>query len=131
MVQATRNSDPVVIVGAARTPLAAFQGALAGVSAPDLGATAVRAAWQRAGIKPQDVDEVLMGCVLSAGLGQAPARQAALAAGIPDSAGGTTINKMCGSGMKAVMQGVDAIGAGRGSSASARGRGTTAVPPAS
>ena len=107
-----RNSDPVVIVGAARTPLGRFQGALAGVSAPDLGATAVRAAWRRAGIKPQEVDEVLMGCVLSAGLGQAPARQAALAAGIPDSAGCTTVNKMCGSGMKAVMQGVDAIGAG-------------------
>ncbi|MDP6263267.1 MAG: acetyl-CoA C-acyltransferase [Rhodospirillales bacterium] len=106
------NSDPVVIVGAARTPLGRFQGALAGVSAPDLGATAVRAAWRRAGIKPQEVDEVLMGCVLSAGLGQAPARQAALAAGIPDSAGCTTVNKMCGSGMKAVMQGVDAIGAG-------------------
>ncbi len=105
-------SDPVVIVGAARTPLAAFQGALAGVSAPDLGATALRAAWRRAGIKPQEVDEVPMGCVLSAGLGQAPARQAALGAGIPDSAGGTTINKMCGSGMKAVMQGVDAIVAG-------------------
>ena len=107
-----RNSDPVVIVGAARTPLGRFQGALAGVSAPDLGATAVRAAWRRAGIKPQEVDEVLMGCVLSAGLGQAPARQAALAAGISDSAGCTTVNKMCGSGMKAVMQGVDAIGAG-------------------
>ena len=106
------NSDPVVIVGAARTPLGRFQGALAGVSAPDLGATAVRAAWRRAGIKPQEVDEVLMGCVLSAGLGQAPARQAALAAGISDSAGCTTVNKMCGSGMKAVMQGVDAIGAG-------------------
>ena len=85
------NSDPVVIVGAARTPLGRFQGALAGVSAPDLGATAVRAAWRRAGIKPQEVDEVLMGCVLSAGLGQAPARQAALAAGIPDSAGCTTV----------------------------------------
>ncbi len=112
MIQATRNSDPVVIVGAARTPLAGFQGALAGVSAPDLGATAIRAAWRRAGIKPQEVDEVLMGCVLSAGLGQAPARQAALAAGIPDSVGCTTVNKMCGSGMKAVMQGVDAIGAG-------------------
>jgi acetyl-CoA C-acetyltransferase len=104
--------DPVVIVGAARTPIGAFQGALASLSAPQLGAHAIRAAVARAGLAPDAVDEVLMGCVLPAGLGQAPARQAALGAGLPWAAGCTTINKVCGSGMKAVMLAHDLLRAG-------------------
>lgn len=107
-----RASDPIVIVGAARTPIGGFQGELADVAAPALGATAIRAALDRAGVAPDDVEEVLMGCVLPAGLGQAPARQAAVGAGIPVSVGATTINKMCGSGMKAAMLGHDLIAAG-------------------
>jgi len=95
--------DPVVIVGAARTPMGAFQGEFKNVTAPELGAAAIRAAVDRAGIKPEDVDEVIMGNVLSAGQGQAPARQAAIGAGLPLGVGSTTINKMCGSGMKAAM----------------------------
>jgi len=105
-------SDPVVLVGAARTPMGGFQGELADVHAPELGAAAIRAALEKAGIAGGDVDEVLMGCVLPAGLGQAPARQASRAAGIPDAAGCTTVNKMCGSGMKALMQAHDALLAG-------------------
>ncbi len=97
------NSDPIVIVSAARTPLGAFQGELKGFTAPELGAAAIRAAVERAKLRPQDVQEVIMGCVLSAGQGQAPARQASLGAGLPMSAGCTTVNKMCGSGMKAAM----------------------------
>ncbi|MFP3610249.1 acetyl-CoA C-acyltransferase [Paraburkholderia sp. SIMBA_050] len=97
------SHDPVVIVAAARTPLGGFQGNFASLTAPQLGANAIRAAVHRAGLQPEAVDEVLMGCVLPAGLGQAPARQAALAAGLPVSAGCTTINKVCGSGMKATM----------------------------
>jgi acetyl-CoA C-acetyltransferase len=96
-------SDPIVIVSAARTPMGAFQGELKGFAAPELGAAAIRAAVERAKIKPEDVQEVLMGCVLPAGQGQAPARQAALGAGLPLAVGCTTINKMCGSGMKAAM----------------------------
>ncbi|QLF71926.1 acetyl-CoA C-acyltransferase (plasmid) [Peteryoungia desertarenae] len=99
----------VVIVGAARTPMGGFQGALAGKSAAELGAVSISAALQRAGIAASDVDEVLMGCVLSAGQGQAPARQAALCAGLPVSTPATTVNKMCGSGMKTVMMAHDAI----------------------
>ena len=99
----------VVIVGAARTPMGGFQGALAGKSASELGAVAISAALKRAGIAASDVDEVLMGCVLSAGQGQAPARQAALCAGMPVSTPATTVNKMCGSGMKTVMMAHDAI----------------------
>jgi len=100
--------DPIVIVGAARTPIGAFQGDLSGLAAPELGAAAIRAALERAGLDraglpTTEVDEVLFGCVLPAGQGQAPARQAALGAGLPLSAGATTVNKMCGSGMKAVM----------------------------
>ncbi|MFD1797522.1 acetyl-CoA C-acyltransferase [Paracoccus aurantiacus] len=106
------NEDPVVIVDFARTPMGGFQGDFAGVTAADLGATAIRAALERGGVSPGDVQEVIMGCVLPAGQGQAPARQAALHAGLPVSACATTINKMCGSGMKAVMQGHDAIMAG-------------------
>ncbi len=102
----------VVIVGAKRTPIGGFNGVFAGVPTPTLGATAIRAALQQSGIAPADVSEVLMGCVLPAGLGQAPARQAALQAGIPASSGCTTLNKVCGSGMKALMIGTDAIKAG-------------------
>ncbi len=102
----------VVIVGAKRTALGALLGQFTGVPATQLGATAMRAALEQSGVSADDVSEVLMGCVLPAGLGQAPARQAAIAAGIPASAGATTINKVCGSGMKAVMLGHDLIKAG-------------------
>ena len=97
------NPDPIVIVSAARTPMGAFQGELKGFAAPELGAAAIRAAVERARLSPEDVQEVIMGCVLPAGQGQAPARQASLGAGLPLSAGCTTVNKMCGSGMKAAM----------------------------
>src|SRR5688572_17683041 len=103
------NPDPIVIVSAARTPMGAFQGELKGFAAPELGAAAIRAAVERAKLKPEDVQEALMGCVLPAGLGQAPARQAALGAGLPQAVGCTTINKMCGSGMKAVMIAHDSL----------------------
>jgi acetyl-CoA C-acetyltransferase len=106
------SHDAIVIIAAARTPMGAFQGELKGLTASALGGVAIQAAVQRAGIAPTQVQEVLMGCVLPAGQGQAPARQAALAAGLPLSAGCTTINKMCGSGMKALMQGYDALCAG-------------------
>jgi len=105
-------NDPVVIVGAARTPMGAFQGDMKNVSAPELGAAAIKAAVERAGIKAEDVQEVIMGNVLSAGQGQAPARQAALGAGLPLGVGCTTINKMCGSGMKAAMLANDLLLAG-------------------
>jgi acetyl-CoA C-acetyltransferase len=97
------SPDPIVIVSAARTPMGAFQGELKGFAAPELGAAAIRAAVERAKLKPEDVQEVIMGCVLPAGQGQAPARQASLGAGLPLAAGCTTVNKMCGSGMKAAM----------------------------
>jgi acetyl-CoA C-acetyltransferase len=97
------NQDPVVIVGAARTPIGALQGELKDFAAPELGAVAIRAAIERARLPPADVQEVIMGCVLAAGQGQAPARQASLGAGLPLSTGCTTVNKMCGSGMKAAM----------------------------
>ena len=97
------NPDPIVIVSAARTPMGGFQGELKSFAAPELGAAAIRAAVERAKIKPEDVQEVIMGCVLPAGQGQAPARQAALGAGLPLATGCTTVNKMCGSGMKAAM----------------------------
>jgi len=102
--------DPIVVTGAARTPMGGFQGALAGLGAAGLGAAAIRAAL--GGLDPQAVDEVLMGCVLPAGQGQAPARQAALGAGLPLGTGAATVNKMCGSGMKAAMLGHDLILAG-------------------
>ncbi len=104
--------DPIVIAGAARTPMGGFQGELKDAASPALGATAIAAAVQRAGIAGTDVQEVVMGCVLPAGLGQAPARQAALGAGLPLDAGCTTVNKMCGSGMKAAMLGHDLLVAG-------------------
>ncbi len=106
------QNDPVVIVGSARTPMGGFQGVLADVPAPELGAVAIKAALARGGVSADAVNEVLMGCVLPAGLGQAPARQASLGAGIPQAAGCTTVNKMCGSGMKAVMLAHDTVLAG-------------------
>ena len=102
----------VVIVGAKRTAIGSFLGQFTGVPTPTLGATAIRAALEQSGIKADDVSEAIIGCVLPAGLGQAPARQAALAAGLPTSTGCTTINKVCGSGMKAIMLGNDLIRAG-------------------
>ncbi|WDI30925.1 acetyl-CoA C-acyltransferase [Hyphococcus flavus] len=108
------QQDPIVIAGMARTPIGNFLGAFASVKATELGSRAIEAALSRGGVKAGDVDEVLMGCVLPAGLGQAPARQASLGAGIPQAAGCTTVNKMCGSGMKTVMMGHDAILAGAG-----------------
>src|SRR5512145_1397177 len=105
-------NDPVVIVGAARTPMGAFQGELKDFTAAELGAVAIRAALERAGVKSEDVEEVIMGCVLPAGQGQAPARQAALGAGLPLGTGCTTVNKMCGSGMKAAMLANDLLLAG-------------------
>ncbi len=106
------SNDPVVIVNGARTPMGGFQGALGSATAPELGAVAIREAISRAGLKPGDVQEVIMGCVLPAGLKQGPARQAAIDAGLPASAGATTINKLCGSGMKATMLAHDLIKAG-------------------
>ena len=105
----------IVIVSGARTPMGGFQGSLSSVPAVELGAIAIREAVARAGIQPGDVEEVIMGCVLPAGLKQGPARQAALGAGLPSAAGCTTINKLCGSGMKAVMLAHDALKAGSNS----------------
>ena len=102
----------IVIVNGARTAMGGFQGSLSGQTAPELGAATIKAALSRAGLQPNDVEEVIMGCVLSAGLKQGPARQAMRQAGIPDTAGAVTINKLCGSGMKAVMQAADMIKAG-------------------
>ena len=106
------DQDPIVIVAAARTPMGGFQGAFAGKSAPELGAAAIKAALERAHVAADDVSEVLMGCVLPAGLGQAPARQAAIHAGLPKSVEATTVNKMCGSGMQAAIMAHDALAAG-------------------
>jgi len=105
-------SDPTVICSYARTPMGGFQGALSGVSATELGATAVKAAVERAGVAPEKIDRIYMGCVLPAGLGQAPARQAALGAGLPRSVEATTVNKMCGSGMQAAIMADEALRAG-------------------
>ena len=106
------NKDPIVIVGMARTPMGGFQGVLKEVTAPVLGSFAIRAALERSSVEAEDIDEVLMGCVLPAGMGQAPARQASIGAGIPDAAGCTTVNKMCGSGMKTTMLAHDSLLAG-------------------
>ncbi len=106
------SDDPIVIVGMARTPMGGFLGDLESATASELGATAIRGALQRAGLSGEDVDEVVMGNILSAGQGQAPARQASIGGGIPDSVGCTTINKMCGSGMQAAMFAHDMISAG-------------------
>lgn len=105
-------TDPIVIVAARRTPIGAFQGALSKVKTTELGATAITAAMADTGVDGKDIDEVLLGCVLPAGTGQAPARQATLAAGLPVSTGATTLNKVCGSGMKAIMLARDMIAAG-------------------
>jgi acetyl-CoA C-acetyltransferase len=106
------TSDPIVISSYARTPMGGMQGAFASVAATQLGAIAIRAAVERAGVKPENIDQVIMGCVLPGALGQAPARQAAMGAGLPISTGATTINKVCGSGMKAAMMAAEAIIAG-------------------
>lgn len=106
------SADPVVIAAYARTPMGGFQGSLAGATATELGAAAVRAAVERAGVAPEAVEEILMGCVLPAGLGQAPARQAALGAGLSRATAATTVNKMCGSGMQAAILAHDALRAG-------------------
>ncbi|WLR95501.1 acetyl-CoA C-acyltransferase [Shinella zoogloeoides] len=107
--------DPIVIVGSARTPMGGFQGDLKDATAPELGAAAIRAALERSGVAADAVEETVFGCVLPAGQGQAPARQAAIGAGVPFAAGATTVNKMCGSGMKAVMLAHDLIAAGSAS----------------
>ncbi|MDB5442734.1 MAG: acetyl-CoA acetyltransferase [Phenylobacterium sp.] len=106
------SSDPVVIASYARTPMGGFQGVFAPVKATELGAAAVRAAVERAGVAPDAVQQILMGCVLPAGLGQAPARQAAIGAGLPTSVEATTVNKMCGSGMQAAILAADSLAAG-------------------
>ena len=108
----TQTSDPVVIASYARTPMGGFQGVLSGVKATELGAAAVRAAVERSGAPPEAIEQIVMGCVLPAGLGQAPARQAALGAGLPTSVEATTVNKMCGSGMQAAILAHDALAAG-------------------
>ncbi len=105
-------SDPIVIISAARTPMGGFQGDFASVTCTQLGSVAIKAAVERAGLKPEQIDEVIMGCVLPAGQGQAPARQASLGAGLPLAAGCTTVNKMCGSGMRAAMYAHDMLVAG-------------------
>jgi acetyl-CoA C-acetyltransferase len=104
--------DPIVIAGYARTPMGGFQGALGSVKATELGAIAVKAAVERAGVSPEAIDQIIMGCVLPAGLGQAPARQAGMGAGLPLSAEATTVNKMCGSGMQAAILAHDTLAAG-------------------
>lgn len=106
------SNTEVVIAGSARTPMGGMMGDLSTVRSPDLGATSIKAAIERSGLQPADIQEVIMGCVLPGGLGQAPARQASRASGIPDSSGCTTINKMCGSGMQAVIMAHDQIKAG-------------------
>jgi len=108
----SQTSDPVVIASYARTPMGGFQGVLTGVKATELGAAAVKAAVERAGAAPDAIEQIVMGCVLPAGLGQAPARQAALGAGLPTSVEATTVNKMCGSGMQAAIMAHDALAAG-------------------
>src|SRR5512135_2706512 len=108
----TSPADPIVISGFARTPMGGFQGALAGVSATALGSAAVKAAVERSKVDPARIEQIFMGCVLPAGLGQAPARQAALGAGLPLSVEATTVNKMCGSGMQAAILAHDALAAG-------------------
>ena len=109
------KNSPVVIINGARTPMGALLGALSSVAAPDLGATAIRNTLERSELAGESIDEVFMGCVLAAGLKQCPARQAALSAGIPNSAGAVTVNKACGSGMQAAIFGYDSIAAGTSS----------------
>ncbi|KAA1170579.1 acetyl-CoA C-acyltransferase [Marinobacter salinexigens] len=111
----TMNKNDVVIAGSARTAMGGMMGSLSSVRSPELGAVSIKAAIERSGLQPADIQEVIMGCVLPAGLGQAPARQASRSAGIPDSSGCTTVNKMCGSGMQAVIMAHDQIKAGTNS----------------
>jgi len=106
------EADPIVVLSYARTPMGGMQGALADVAATDLGATAVKAAVERAGVNGEEIDRIYMGCVLPAGLGQAPARQAAIKAGLPKSVQATTVNKVCGSGMQTVIMGSEALASG-------------------
>ncbi len=106
------TADPIVIIGFARTPIGGFMGALSSLTSPQLGAIAVKAAVERSGVAPDQIDRIYMGCVLAAGLGQAPARQAALGAGLPTSVEATTLNKMCGSGMQAAIMAAEALAAG-------------------
>jgi len=106
------SADPIVIAAYARTPMGGFQGSLSGAKATELGAAAVKAAVERSGVSPEAIDQIVMGCVLPAGLGQAPARQAALGGGLPKSVEATTVNKMCGSGMQAAILAHDALAAG-------------------
>lgn len=113
--------DPIVIVGAARTPIGSFQGELKDATAPELGAAAIRAALERSRVAAEAIEEVVFGCVLPAGQGQAPARQAAIHAGLPFGTGASTVNKMCGSGMKAVMMAHDQLATGSASIAIAGG----------
>ncbi|OWV75598.1 acetyl-CoA acetyltransferase [Rhizobium sp. R339] len=113
--------DPIVITGAGRTPIGSFQGELKDTAAPELGAAAIRAALERSRVEPEAIEEVVFGCVLPAGQGQAPARQAAIHAGLPFATGASTVNKMCGSGMKAIMMAHDLIAAGSASVAVAGG----------
>lgn len=111
MAQLSAN-DPIVILSYARTPMGGMQGVFSDVSATDLGATAIKAAVERAGVNGEEVDRVYMGCVLPAGLGQAPARQATIKAGLPKSVQATTVNKVCGSGMQTLIMGAEALAAG-------------------
>ena len=106
------SADPIVILSYARTPMGSFQGCLSGASATDLGAAAVKGAVERAGVSGESIERIYMGCVLPAGLGQAPARQVALGAGLPSHVEATTLNKMCGSGMQAAIMAAEALGAG-------------------
>jgi acetyl-CoA C-acetyltransferase len=115
------NADPIVITGAARTPIGGFQGEFKDLAAPVLGAVAAKAALARSGVSANEIDEVILGCVLPAGQGQAPARQAAFAAGLPQAAPCTTVNKMCGSGMKAIMLAHDSLSVGSATIALAGG----------
>jgi acetyl-CoA C-acetyltransferase len=112
-MSANTAADPIVIAGYARTPMGGFQGALGSVKATELGSAAVRAAVERSGVNPEAIEQIFMGCVLPAGLGQAPARQAALGAGLPLGVQATTVNKMCGSGMQAAIMAHDALAAGQ------------------
>ena len=105
-------ADPIVILSYARTPMGGLAGVLSEVAATDLGATAVKAAVERAGVAGEDIERIYMGCVLPAGLGQAPARQAAIKAGLPKSVQATTVNKVCGSGMQTVIMGAEALASG-------------------
>src|SRR4051812_35708047 len=123
------NPDPIVILSYARTPMGSFQGALSGVSATELGATAVKAAVERAGLSGDQIDKVFMGNVLSAGLGQAPARQAAIGAGLPRSAEAVTVNKGCGSGTQAAMFPYHQLPPGSGSVIAARGLACASYEP--